>query len=122
MFPAEESKGKRQQRIIYLHEMTLYMVRILVKRYGEGYLFRNCRGNPWTKFSICNRFYRLSQKMGKRMICYAARHGFATRKLLKGHGHLTIAALMGHQDGSMIAKIYSHIENDVDHLKKALED
>ncbi len=56
------------------------------------------------------------------MICYAARHGFATRKLIQGHGHLTIAALMGHADGSMIAKVYSHIDKDDAHLKRALID
>lgn len=88
----------------------------------EGKLFLNSRGQPWTKYAVCNRFYRISQRMGKRLFCYAARHGWATRKLKQGHGHLVLTALMGHSDGSMISKIYSHVEKDDAYLKKALED
>lgn len=56
------------------------------------------------------------------MFMYAARHGFGTRKLIQGHDHLTVAAIMGHADGSMLAKIYSHVSDDEAHLKKALQD
>jgi integrase len=122
VYPAEESKGKRSKRIIYLQGEALAIVQRLMTEGRAGKLFLNRRGLPWTKFAICNRFHRLSQRPGKRMFCDAARHGFATRKLIQGHGHLTIAALMGHSDGSMIAKVYSHIEKDDAHLKRALVD
>lgn len=56
------------------------------------------------------------------MACYDARHGFATRKLIQGHDHLTVAAIMGHRDGSMLAKVYSHVDKDTEHLKRALAD
>ena len=56
------------------------------------------------------------------MFAYALRHGFGTRKLIQGHDHLTIAALMGHTDGSMLAKIYSHLDQNDAHLKRALAD
>jgi integrase len=71
---------------------------------------------------VCNRFHRLSQKTGKRMFCYAARHGFATRKLIQGKGALTISQLMGHADGSTLARVYGHLDKNVDFLKKALVD
>ena len=52
----------------------------------------------------------------------AARHGFATRKLIQRHGHLTIAVLMGHSDDSMIAKVYGHLDKNTEFLKKVLVD
>lgn len=122
VFPAEESKGKREKRIIYLQGAALEIITRLMANYTEGKLFRNKRGHAWTKYSVCNRFIRISRKTGKRMFAYAARHGFGTRKLIQGHDHLTIAAIMGHTDGSMLAKIYSHISDDEAHLKKALQD
>lgn len=121
VFPAIESKGKRTKRIIYLQGVSLEIVQRLMGENREGKLFLNNRRTPWTKYAICNRFHRISKATGKRMFCYAARHGFGTRKLIQGHDHLTVAALMGHSDGSMLAKIYSHIDQDTVHLKKALE-
>jgi integrase len=121
-FPAAESKGKRYPRTIYLHGYALEITQKLVALYPEGKLFRNNRGGAWTKWALCNRFHRLSKATGKRMACYDARHGFATRKLIQGHDHLTVAAIMGHRDGSMLAKVYSHVDKDTEHLKKALVD
>ena len=89
---------------------------------AEGKLFRNVRGNPWTKYAVCNRMHRLSFATGRKMAMYDARHGFATRKLVQGHDHLTIAELMGHRDGTMISQVYGHLDRQIDHLKKALED
>lgn len=113
VFPAAESKGKRDKRIIYLHGITLDIIkRLLVDESSGGKLFKNNRGTAWTKYAICNRFHRLSKAIGKRLFCYAARHGFGTRKLIQGHDGIVVAALMGHKDGSMLAKIYSHVEKD----------
>lgn len=122
VFPAEESKGKRSKRIIYLQGEAWEIIKRLMEEGRDGKLFRNNRGTPWTKYAICNRFHRLSKATGKRMFCYAARHGFGTRKLVQGHDHLTVAALMGHRDGSMLATIYSHVDKDVTHLRNALAD
>lgn len=123
VFPAEESKGKRSKRIIYLQGASLDIIkRLLADESSGGKLFKNNRGTAWTKYAICNRFHRLSKAMGKRLFCYAARHGFGTRKLIQGHDHLTVAALMGHTDGSMLAKVYSHVDKDTEHLKRALQD
>lgn len=123
IFPAEESKGKRAKRIIYLHGRAWEITKkLLMEETSGGKLFKNNRGTPWTKYAICNRFHRISKSMGKKLSCYAARHGFGTRKLIQGHDHLTVAALMGHTDGSMLAKVYSHIDQDTEHLKRALVD
>lgn len=123
VFPAEESKGKRAKRIIYLQAEAWEIIkRLMADESSGGKLFKNNRGTAWTKYAICNRFHRLSKVMGKRLFCYAARHGFGTRKLVQGHDHLTVAALMGHTDGSMLAKVYSHVDQDTAHLRKALAD
>ncbi len=122
VFPAEESKRKRSKRIIYLHGEALAIIQRLMVEHRAGKLFLNRRGQPWSKFAIYNRMYRLSQKLGKRLIMYGSRHGFATRKLLQGKDYLVVASLMGHADGSMIAKIYSHIDKNTDFLKQALAD
>lgn len=118
VFPVEESKGKK--RIIYLQGIALDIIKRLMAEGREGKLFLNTRGDAWTKYSICNRFHRISKTIGKRMFCYAARHGFATRKLVQGHDYLTVATILGHTDGSMLSKVYSHIDKDMDHLKRAL--
>lgn len=123
VFPAEESKGKRAKRIIYLHDEAWEIIRRLLDlETGGGKLFKNNRGTEWSKFAVCNRFYRLSKEMGKRLFCYAARHGFGTRKLIQGHDSITVAALMGHTDGSMLARVYAHVDKDIIHLRKALAD
>jgi integrase len=88
----------------------------------EGKIFLNNRGEPWTKYALCNRMWRLSKTTGVKLAMYDARHGYATRKLKANHGHLEIAATMGHTDGSMIAKVYSHIDEDDEHLRKVLID
>jgi hypothetical protein len=53
--------------------------------------------------------HRLSQATWKRQAMYDARHGFATRELVQGHDHLTVAELMGRRDGPMLAKVYAHL-------------
>ncbi len=121
-FPAIESKGKRHPRTIYLHGITQEIIERLVMVYPTGKLFRNNRIGAWTKYAVCNRMHRLSKLTGKKMAMYDARHGFATRKLKQGHDGIVVGGLMGHVDGSMVAKIYQHVTDDAEFLKKALED
>lgn len=122
LFPKEESKGKRSPRMILLNTEASEIIRRRMAARTEGKVFLNNRDTPWTKWSICNRMHRLSKETGVKLCMYDARHGYATRKLRAKHGHLEIAATMGHTDGSMIAKVYSHIDEDLDHLRKVLED
>jgi integrase len=122
VIPKEEAKGKRYPRVIYLHGPALEIVGRLLAVRTEGKLFRNSRGAAWTKYAVCNRMQRLSRAIGKKLSIYDARHGFATRKLVQGHDHLVIAELMGHRDGAMLAKVYGHLDRNIDYLKKVLED
>ena len=88
----------------------------------DGKVFRNTRNDAWTKFALCARMDKLSKLTKIKLTMYDARHGFATRKLKAKHGHLEIAATMGHVDGSMLAKVYSHIDEDDEHLRSVLVD
>ncbi len=122
IIPKDEAKGKRKARIIHLQGESLEIVTRLMGKVTEGKLFRNTRGQAWTKFAICNRMHRLSKLTGRKLAAYDTRHGFATRKLLQGHDHLIVAAIMGHTNGSMLATVYSHVDKDEAHLKRALID
>ena len=61
-------------------------------------------------------------RLGKDQKATTHPHGFATRELVQGHDHLTVAELMGHRDGTMLAKVYGHLDRDTAHLKRALAD
>ncbi len=122
LFPKEESKGKRKQRRILMNEIALEIIKRWMDKNPDGKVFRNKRGDAWTKFSICNRMWHLQHKTGKKLTAYGLRHGFATRKLKAKHGHLEIAEVLGHSDGSMLAKVYSHVDDDEQHLRTVLVD
>ena len=93
-----------------------------MEKYDEGKLFRNTRGDAWTKYSLCNRMYRLSEYTGVKMTAYDLRHGYITRKIKEGVNHMVIAPAVGHTDGSMIGKVYSHIAEEESHLREELGD
>lgn len=84
VFPREESKGKRRARVILLHGPSLEILIRLMRRRVEGKLFRDSRGNEWSKYGICNRMERLSEKIGKSYALYDCRHAFCQRLLEAG--------------------------------------
>lgn len=103
--------------------MTARAAEVLRRRLGErteGTVFLNADGRPWTPYAMNCRFCRLKKHTGFKAFAYAFRHGFATRKLIEGHDHLTIAELLGHADGTTLAKVYAHLSQADDHLRKAL--
>jgi integrase len=120
VFPPAEAKGKRRWRIIYLTPRAEEIVKAKLSVHATGPLFLNSRGRKWTCFSMACRFTRLKGHLGVRYACYSLRHGFATRKLEAGLDHLTVAALMGHADATMLARVYSHIGEREDHLREQL--
>jgi integrase len=62
VIPREEAKGKRHPRVIYLAGPALEVVARLLAGRIEGKLFRNTRGEPWTKYAVCNRMVIGAQK------------------------------------------------------------
>lgn len=112
IFPASEAKGKKEDRVIFLQEESKELLRKLIKEHPKGALFRNTRGNPWTKDAIKCRLNRISTKVGFRVIAYGARHAYATQGLMQGVDPVSLANLMGHKNSNMISRVYSHLASN----------
>ena len=121
LFPPEEAKGKKRWRIIRLTKCAAEILKRRLEGRNDGKVFVNADGRPWTAYAINCRFCRLQKHTGIKHFAYSWRHGFATRKLIAGHDHLTVAELLGHADGTMLAKVYAHLDQADDHLRKVLE-
>ena len=117
--PPEEAKGKRKWRLIRLTAKAREIAERRIAGGGER-VFENEDGRPWTGDAVNCRFQRLKRAGKCSEFAYGLRHGFAQRKLEAGVDHLTVAELMGHADGAMIAKVYSHLHGAEEHLRKAL--
>jgi integrase len=121
VIPAEEAKGKKRIRVVYLTEPAMAIVQRLVLKYPKGKLFRNEDGLPWNRYSVSCRFARLGKKIGVKVCLYTFRHSFCHRALKNGVDPITLANLMGHVDPTMIARVYSHLSQDQKYLKESLK-
>jgi integrase len=119
-FPPEESKGKRRWRVILLTPRATEILKRLLPRYPQGVLFRNEDRKPWHRNAVSCRFQRLKEKLGEKYALYDLRHGFATRMLTGGADTLTVAAIMGHTDGKMLAQHYAHLDRHAEFLRQEL--
>lgn len=117
--PPNEAKGRKRWRVIYLTERADAIVRRQDR--SEGKIFLNEDGNPWTNQAIVCRFQRLGKKLGVKHFAYAFRHSFCQRLLENGVDHLTVAELMGHVNGQMVATTYQHLNKADGHLREALK-
>ncbi|HTU17857.1 MAG TPA: site-specific integrase [Gemmataceae bacterium] len=120
IFPPKEAKGKKRWRVIHMTPRAEEIIRRLLVIHPDGLLFLNAKGKPWNGFNMNNRFQRLKKHLGVKYAAYSLRHSFAQRKLEAGHDHLTVAAWMGHSDGVMLARVYSHLGDRQDHLREQL--
>ncbi len=120
VFPPDEAKGKKRTRVIHLTPKAEEIVRRLAAAHRKGPIFINAAGNPWSAQAMACRFFRLKEHLGVKFAAYDFRHGFCQRLLESGADHLTVAALMGHADGKMVASVYSHMGTADDHLRKTL--
>ena len=57
-----------------------------------------------------------AKELVPRYSLYAFRHSWATNALKRGLDSLTVAILMGHQDPSMLAKVYQHLSHNPEHM------
>ncbi|MFO0847102.1 MAG: tyrosine-type recombinase/integrase [Gemmataceae bacterium] len=117
--PPAEAKGRKKWRLIRLEGQALEIVRARLPG-ATTTLFVNRDGAAWTSSAINCRFGRLKGKLGVRHFAYALRHAFATRLLVDGVDHLTVAELLGHADGTTLAKTYQHLDQADDHLRRVL--
>ncbi|MCA9026719.1 MAG: tyrosine-type recombinase/integrase [Planctomycetaceae bacterium] len=119
IFPADESKGEIEPRVIFLVPMAQEIINRLAKQHPTGPLFRNRKGNPWTKDAIKCRLTRISTHVGFRVIAYGLRHSWATEALTGGGvDPISVAHLMGHRDPTMVSRVYSHIAKNPEYLRQ----
>ncbi len=119
IFPADESKGEIEPRVIYLVPEAQQILTQLAEKHPDGVLFRNSRGRPWTKDAIKCRLSRVSKKVGFRVIAYGARHSWATHALMDGGvDPISVAHLMGHRDPTMVSRVYSHLSKNPNFLRQ----
>ncbi len=59
---------------------------------------------------------RLAKTFAPAYSLYALRHSWATNALQSDVDSLTVAILMGHQDPSMLAKVYQHLGHNPEHM------
>jgi integrase len=118
---AKEAKGKKRKRVIYLTARPREILARLGSLYPDGKLFRTRRKKGWTANNIACRFQRMESKLGWLPCLYNIRHTYCNRALINGVDPIALADLMGHADASMIMKVYQHIHQDSDHLRKAAQ-
>ena len=118
--PKKLAKGKRKERLVPLDEAVLAILKPLVLKYPEGPLFRNLRGDPWRKDAIKDRFRRLREKLSFDVTAYSMRHTFVTEGQKAGVPDSVLAQVCGHEDTSMISKVYGHARLDNDVLRSAV--
>lgn len=107
--------------VVWLSPCLQSLTRILLATNRTGPLFRNTRGEPWSRNAIRCRMRRLRVKLGlpAGTVSYGYRHGFVTRSLLNGVDIATTAELAGHSDTRMIAAHYSHLSQEAEYLRTA---
>lgn len=119
-FPAEESKGGIA-RVIVLTDAAAELVVQLIGKRLEGAVLTNTEGYAWTRVGLRMALRRLVASSGVAFDAYTLRHTYATEALENGVESLAVGELMGHVDTSMIAKIYAHLDQKPEYLRKAAE-
>lgn len=120
-FERAESKGKKHRRVVPLGKSALQIVQRLALKSPTGPIFRNPKGEPWTKAAVNHLTGQISKQVGFAFCLYGVRHTFATDALESGVDPITLATLMGHKDVSMLMKVYQHLKLRGKHLRDALD-
>jgi integrase/recombinase XerC len=120
VFPKEESKGRKQMRVVHLGDNAFEICLRLALKNPTGPIFRNRNSNPWESHVLNYRCYRLGKRLGFRITPYCIRHTFATDAIIRGVDLQTIADLMGHTDLRMLSGVYQHLRRRGDHMKEGL--
>jgi integrase len=123
VFPPKRHKtGKKtgKPRVVYLTPPLVKLCRQLAGRRPEGPLFRNTRGNPWTRNAVRIRFRNLRRKFPnlKGVTAYCYRHDFTTQGLLNGVSVAQMQELLGHTSPAMLA-VYSHLGQQAEAMREA---
>ncbi len=92
---------------------------------GEGLIFKNSRGQPWTRRAFGSRLRRLKKKLGLLKDGIGSTHGIrhqwgTTCYLNSGDIKLTSIGL-GHKSVAITEKFYVHVDGNIDLIRKAAD-
>ncbi len=119
-FERQESKGKREERQIFLTDEAFKICKKWAKRNPTGPIFRNTRGRPWNAFSFNCRFSVMKKTLGYKVAMYALRHSYAHHSITKGGLSLEeTAALLGHKSTQMVYKVYGKLKKNKAFMREA---
>jgi integrase len=122
--PRKQKTGKKtgRPRVIYLNEAMIELTKELLGRHKDGCLFRNTRGEPWTKDAVVQRMDTLRKRFPQMtgVVAYCYRHAFTTDGLIRGIPIATMAELLGHTSTRMIEQNYSHLSEHAALLREAV--
>lgn len=119
-FERKESKGKREERQIFLTDEAFKLCKKWAKRNPSGPIFRNTRGRPWTAFSFSCRFGVMKKTLGFKVAMYAIRHSYAHHAITKGGLSLEeTAALLGHKSTQMVFQRYGKLRKNKAFMREA---
>ena len=111
----------RKSRLIYLTPTSINLLRSLVAKWTTGPVFRDERGQPWTRHTIHRRFRKLrtlhKDALPKDLSSYVLRHTYVTEALAAGISDTVIAELVGHADPTMIQRVYGHMRKKTAAMK-----
>jgi integrase len=62
-----------------------------------------------------------ASRVGPKFCLYNFRHSWATRALENGVDAVTVAVLLGHADTRMLSRVYQHLSQNPDHLRRAAD-
>jgi integrase len=68
VFPIKLSKGKKVQRVVYLNDKALEIVRRNIAANPNGPMLRNEDGKPWTGSAVNCLFQRVRRNLGRRRL------------------------------------------------------
>ena len=123
-FPPDEWKcGKKtgEPRIVPLNDAALALTRIAYMRTGgEGRLFRNRKGQPFTTAWIGSKCNRLGKKLKIKGFCaYSIRHTWISDAITAGVDFCTIAEFCGNSP-EMVMNVYNRVKQMASHKRAAL--
>jgi integrase len=124
----ESTSDDGAPREIVLEERAWYLL-LWLRRLapaGQSHVFVNADGNPWKHYTLCNRIWRLRERMRragvpvKNGLCLAAyRHLYCGAGLRRGVSMKAMAYLLGHNSTRMVEH-YSRIYGmDVEFLRSS---
>lgn len=116
VFPVQKSKGKARSRVVYLPPATLAITKRLAVQNPKGPIFLRPCGRPWNDVAIAYRFGKLTSILGRKVFLYQFRHSRATTALERGMSTTVVSELLGHIDGAMLSRHYSHLARDAKNL------